>query len=458
MENDEKNIKIEEPTEANSYYDKKPEIGRRGPSKIRQYFSKGMTYFLVVAASIVFYFAFLRFTNISNVFIKVFNVLKPILYGLVIAYLLNPIVKRVEKVLIAPLSGRIKKGETAQKIARGIGIGVALVVLITIVVTLCNMVLPELYFSIRNMIFTVPDQLNEWLHKFNTLERGNSTLGKIASDLLTEGTNYFQTWLSTDLLKQTNILMSNVTVGVLNVVRELLNVVIGLIVSVYVLFSKEVFSQQCKKCVYAFLSPDHANLTLHLTQKSNDIFGGFIIGKIIDSLIIGVLCFISLSILKMPYTVLVSVIVGVTNVIPFFGPYIGAIPSAILIMLDSPIKGVYFIIFIFILQQIDGNIIGPKILGDSTGLSAFWVVFSILLGGGMFGFVGMIMGVPTFAVLYYIIQIIVNQKLEKKKLPTHSENYNQKSYVSHCGTFVGTEEFKNSVTGKEEKDANSSTK
>ena len=164
-------------------------------------------------------------------------------------------------------------------------------------------------------------------------------------------------------------------------------------------------------------------MTLHITKKSNEIFGGFIIGKIIDSAIIGVLCFIALSIMKMPYTLIVSVIVGVTNVIPFFGPYIGAIPSTILI-----------------LQQIDGNIIGPKILGDSTGLSAFWVVFSILLGGGLFGFVGMIMGVPTFAVLYYIAQMFINQKLERKKLPTSSERYGSESYVNDEGEFIECEE------------------
>lgn len=177
-------------------------------------------------------------------------------------------------------------------------------------------------------------------------------------------------------------------------------------------------------------------MLLHLTKKSNEIFGGFIIGKIIDSAIIGVLCFIGLSLIKMPYTLLVSVIVGVTNVIPFFGPYIGAIPSAFLILLSDPKKGLYFIIFILVLQQIDGNVIGPKILGNSTGLSPFWVVFSILIGGGMFGFVGMIMGVPTFAVIYYIISMITSQRLERKNLPLTTVHYGVKSYVNEKGEFI----------------------
>ena len=150
-------------------------------------------------------------------------------------------------------------------------------------------------------------------------------------------------------------------------------------------------------------------------RKSNSIFGGFIIGKIIDSAIIGVLCFIGVSLLNMPYALLVSVFVGVTNVIPYFGPFIGAIPSAILIMIVDPMKGLYFIIFILLLQQLDGNIIGPTILGDSTGLSAFWVLFSILLFGGLFGVVGMIIGVPTFAVFYYVVKLFITQKLEEKK-------------------------------------------
>ena len=211
---------------------------------------------------------------------------------------------------------------------------------------------------------------------------------------------------------------------------------------------------QCRKIVYAFNTPRRANIILHIASKTNKTFSGFIIGKIIDSAIIGVLCFIGLTILKMPYTLLVSVIVGVTNVIPVFGPYIGAIPSTILILLVDPMKGLYFVIFIFLLQQLDGNVIGPMILGDSTGLSAFWVMFAILIGGGLFGLGGMIVGVPTFAVIYYIIKMLIQQKLEQKNLPIETENYNEKNYVGEDGTFVvPTEE----VNEEEIEDADSST-
>lgn len=422
------------------YYANQPTIRDKGPGKLRQQFGRGMTYFLVIAAGIIFYFALLRLTDISDVFMKFFDVLKPIIYGLAIAYLLNPIVKYVEKYLCPFLDKKCPQLKGRRKLARSVGIFVALIILFAVVVTLCNMLIPELYSSIRDMVYTVPSQLNDLMNTIGEMDSYDSTLGRFMKSVVEESTTYVQTWMRTDLLKQTNILMTNLTTGVIAVVRELLNLLIGLIVSIYVLFAKETFSAQTKKIVYAVLKPSQANMVLHLTTKSNEIFGGFIIGKIIDSIIIGILCFLGLSALNMPYTLLVSVIVGVTNVVPFFGPYIGAIPSAVLIMLEDPRLGIYFVIFILILQQLDGNIIGPKILGDSTGLSAFWVVFAILLGGGMFGFVGMILGVPTFAVIYYIVRMLVSHKLEKKSLPVETECYSEMSYVDGQGNFVHAEE------------------
>ena len=276
---------------------------------------------------------------------------------------------------------------------------------------------------------TLPGQLNSGIEAIENLQKEQSTMGLLLGNILNHASETLQNWIQTDLLRQMNIWMTNITTGAMNVLSEVFNFLVGCIVSVYMLFSKELFAAQMKKILYGVMSIEHANMTLHITRKSNEIFGGFIIGKIIDSAIIGVLCFLGLTLLDMPYILLVSVIVGVTNVIPFFGPYIGAIPSAILIALADPIKGIYFLIFILALQQLDGNVIGPKILGDSTGLSAFWVVFSILLGGGLFGFVGMIAGVPTFAVIYYIVKMVVEQKLEKKKMPADTEAYGRVEYL-----------------------------
>ncbi|MDD3402743.1 MAG: AI-2E family transporter [Hespellia sp.] len=429
----------EKKTQPIGYYDKRPEFGKKGPSRIRTHFTRGISYFLVIAAALIFYFLLLRLGEIGSAAKKVVGTLMPVVYGLAIAYVLNPVVMFVEGHISPVLKKKITKEGRAERIARTIGIFAGILLLVFIVVGLFNMIIPELYTSIRGLVVTLPAQITEVIDKINAMNTNDSTLGMFLANVMNQASESLQTWLRTDLMSQTNTLMTNLTAGVINVVSSVFDILIGLIISIYVLFSKEKFSSQCKKIVYALLKPTHANMVLHITQKSNEIFGGFISGKILDSAIIGVLCFAVLSLLHMPYTLLVSVIVGVTNVIPFFGPYIGAVPSALLILLEDPKMGVYFIIFILILQQIDGNIIGPKILGDSTGLSAFWVVFAILLGGGLFGIVGMILGVPTFAVIYYIADMIINHWLEKKNLPTDDDYYGQLSFVDEHGNFVHVE-------------------
>ena len=423
-------------SDENTYYSNSPKIGRKGPSKLRQQFNRGMTYFLVVLVCILFYFAMLRIEAISRVVTMIMDVLKPIIYGCIIAYLLNPIVKTVDNLLVPALEKRMSNKERVRSLSRGAGIFTALVLLVVLIVALCNLMIPELYSSIRNLIITLPGQLNELVNRFSNVTLDDSAMTTVMKAAFKEGTATFQNWLRTDLMDMVNEVMSQLTFGVINLLSELVNALIGVIVSIYVLYGKEKFACQAKKGVYALLTSEHANIVLHLATKTNEIFGGFIIGKMIDSAIIGVLCFFGLSIMNMPYTLLVSVIVGVTNVIPFFGPYIGAVPSAILIMLSDPIKGLYFIIFVLILQQFDGNILGPKILGNSTGLSAFWVIVAILLGGGLFGFLGMLMGVPTFAVLYYIVKLILDNRLEKKKLPADSGYYDTMSYVDNNGKYV----------------------
>ena len=431
-----------------------PAFGGKGPSRIRQSFGRGLTIFLVIAACIILYFAFLRADTLFSVAGTIIEILKPIIYGFAIAYLLNPIVKETDKYLLPVLRKKIKKEKTARQFSRAAGILFALLVLFAVIFALLNMLIPELFHSIRNLMETLPGQLNSGIEAIETLQKEQSTMGLLLGNILNHASETLQNWIQTDLLRQMNIWMTNITTGAMNVLSEVFNFLVGCIVSVYMLFSKELFAAQMKKILYGVMSIEHANMTLHITRKSNEIFGGFIIGKIIDSAIIGVLCFLGLTLLDMPYILLVSVIVGVTNVIPFFGPYIGAIPSAILIALADPIKGIYFLIFILALQQLDGNVIGPKILGDSTGLSAFWVVFSILLGGGLFGFVGMIAGVPTFAVIYYIVKMVVEQKLEKKKMPADTEAYGRVEYLDDNGTF---QYVKDDIKERTE-DADSSTK
>lgn len=401
--------------------------------KLKTYFMKGFTYFLVIVACIMCYFAFLRIDDIAKFLKEVATILQPIIMGLVFAYLLNPMVKMIERNLIPVLDEKIKNEKKVRSLARNIGVFTSILITLAVVVLLLNMVLPELYESIRDMIISLPGQMNDAMEYLEAHAIKDSAISGTLNTVLENAAASLETWLRTDLISQVNQMMSSLTSGVISFFETLFNIVIGLIVSVYVLTSKEKFIGQCKKATYALFQKDRANLILQVTRKSNEIFGGFVIGKIIDSIIIGIICFVVLSLLKMPYTLLVSVVVGVTNVIPFFGPFIGAIPSIILILLAEPIKGLYFMIFILLLQQFDGNILGPKILGNSTGLSAFWVVFSILLGGGMFGFVGMVMGVPTFAVFYYLVEMFLNQKLQKKKLPSSSDAFEKVDYIDEDG-------------------------
>lgn len=444
-----------EEKQSDKKYQKPPVITKRKPSKFKEQVIKSMSMFFVVAACILFYFALLRLSTISKTVRTVLAVLKPVIYGMVIAYLLNPLVKWAERRMMHFLEKHFPKFKKKQAFSRGCGIFVAILLMLVVIVELLNMMIPQLYVSIRDMIFNVPNQLNTFVKAFNKMHSSDTTVGVMLENVMEEATTFIQTWMRTDLMDKVNEWMTQLTAGVVLMVKEIFNFIIGIIVSVYILFSKEKFAKQSKKVIYAIFKPGDANLILHLAGKSNEIFGGFIIGKIIDSAIIGVLCFIGLSIMDMPYTLLVSVVVGVTNVIPFFGPYIGAIPSAVLILLADPIKGLYFLIFILILQQFDGNILGPKILGNSTGLSSFWVVFSILIGGGLFGIAGMILGVPTFAVIYYIVNMLVNNRLKRKKLPTDTSEYDKYGYVDSDGNYIRTD--KNIEDEGENNNADSST-
>ena len=255
-------------------------------------------------------------------------------------------------------------------------------------------------------------QLTEWL-------------GVLGIDL-TEAGDYVESLLSSQILPQVKTYLSyiaSITTGVISAVKMLFNFVIGLIIAIYLLSGKETFVGQGKKLIYTVLPSKYGNVVVRSMRIANQMFGGFVSGKILDSAIIGVICYVGLIILGIPYSLLVAVIVGVTNVVPFFGPFIGAVPSVILIALAEPVKGLYFIIFVLVLQQVDGNIIGPKILGDSTGLSSFWVIFAILVGGGLFGFMGMLLGVPTFAVFYCLLREAAAYILRKRKLPEETVDY-----------------------------------
>lgn len=393
---------------------------------------QAFTIMLIIGIGLLTFFALYRFEAIAGIVGKIFNILAPILYGVAIAYILNPIMMFWEKKFYSLLSKKTTNIEKVQKVSRGLGIFVSLLIAIAVLFVIFYLVLPELISTVYGLIISIPGQLEEFENYLTSIMDSNSEFSALVQPIIASLTDWFEGWLRNDLFNQ----VTGFTTGLFNVVNVLIDIILGFIISVYVLSGKDGFISKSKMIVYACLSRENANAVLDVARKSNIIFSGFISGKLIDSLIIGVLCFIGLSILRMPYVILVSVIVGVTNVIPFFGPYIGAIPSAFLILLVNPIQGLYFIIFILVLQQIDGNIIGPKILGGFTGLSAFWVVFAILLGGGLFGFIGMLLGVPVFAVIYYIAGQIIEHLLSNKSLPVVEESYANLHHIDSDLVFL----------------------
>ena len=390
---------------------------------IRPYLAIGLIAVLVIVISIIVFFSILRYSVVKEYLDKIVYVLQPITIGLVFAYLINPIVKWQEKYLVKFYGKYIKTPKKAKKTARITGIITSIVLVLSIVGLLLYLVIPELYSSIERVVVQLPEQADGVIAWIESYTSSDDVFAAYLESAVDKGFGWLETWIETQILPRIKELLTSVTSGVISFLKLLLNILVGIVVSVYVLMSKELFMAQAKKMVYVVLPIEKGNVLIDIVRKSHEIFGGFISGKIVDSAIIGVLCFLGVSFLKMPYTLLISVIVGVTNVVPFFGPFIGAIPCSILILLIDPLKGLYFIIFVFLLQQLDGNVIGPKILGDSTGLSSFWVIFSIIVAGGLFGFAGMVVGVPAFATLLYLLRRISAFILKRKGLPIESDNY-----------------------------------
>lgn len=397
--------------------------------KYNHYFLWGATAVLTFITCILIFFVLYRFDAVK-VFAKTLSgILTPIIIGIVIAYLVAPIVNFFNRHLYKLLKQCHFSERAGRSTAKGISIFLALTCFVSIVFTVIYLIIPELAKNIMGFVSnseTYFTNLYNWFSRF--IDDKPELLASIYQIMERMATS-LETWITTTLPMQVKDFLSSVTIGIIGAVGLVFDIIVGLIVSVYVLVSKESFVGQAKKIIYVLFRPQQANTIIKTARQSNLIFSGFISGKIIDSLIIGILCFISLTLLKTPYALLVSVIVGTTNIIPFFGPFIGAVPSAVLILLVDPKQCLIFLIFILFLQQLDGNIIGPAILGDSTGLSPFWVVVSILVGGGLFGFIGMVIGVPTFAVFYNIIKNLTEYFLDKKKMPTETVDYCELSFI-----------------------------
>ena len=373
--------------------------------------------FVTFAVSILFFFALYRFEGFAGIWSKLLAAAMPIIMGLVLAYLMNPVMLWLERCFKKLLSKKMKRESKLRKVSRALAITGSVIILVAIISLLIAAIVPSVIVSISGLMKTLPNDVAAFINMIKNGNFGDSKIAELASTGLQNATDYIEDYATEKLIPEAQKYVAQITTGVISVVRGLFNFIIGIIVMVYVMSIQETLAGQSKKIIYAVCKPKTGNIIIETIRKTNEIFGGFISGKIIDSLIIGVIAYF------------VAVIIGVTNVIPVFGPFIGAIPSLLIVVIQSPWHALYLLIFIVVLQQVDGNIIGPKILGSSTGLSTFWVMFAILIGGGMFGFLGMLLGVPTFAVIYYIVKRVVNYALRKKKLPEDTRDYTKTTGV-----------------------------
>lgn len=394
----------------------------------KKYLYWGLTAFFVIVLSISFFVLLFNFKGFCAVLNKINQILMPFIVGFVFAYLLCPIMTFFEKKCLLPLLKKMNVKKINKK-PRVLAITLTILLTLAFFTGLLSMVLPQLKQSIEGIIDNSSLYINNLQKWTDKLLASNETLQKFLTDEFNDINEVSSNWAKNNLLPHMNNILSGLTSGVIDMIVFLKNIFVGLIISIYVLYSKEMFFAQTKKVLYALFPIKGVNRVVEVTRRSHKVFGGFIVGKLIDSLIIGLLCFVGMSIFNMPYPVLISVIIGVTNVIPFFGPFIGAVPSALLILMIDPLTCLYFVIFVLALQQFDGNILGPRILGDSTGLSAFWVIFAILLSGGLFGFIGMVIGVPAFAVIYTLIVEFIEKKLKKHELPVETKVYHKLSSI-----------------------------
>ena len=393
----------------------------RDMERKNHYFSMGVSAFVTAAAVLLFYDTLFG----GKAVLALLETVRPILYGAFIAYLLAPMVNFFERHLFPPHPERERKRSQAMLI-RTVGILLAWLVVWFFFYLLASVLLPELYKSVLQLIANVDkyyQTISGWVTSLsNHLLETNPDLAQQIVEKLGDYFQDFGKWLS-GLLPQLQTVMTTVSGGVWSAVNFLMDLLVGIIASVYLLATKERCAAYGRKLVYSLFPREQVGLVLRGTKRADTIFSGFVRGKLLDSIIIGILCFVCCSILKFPYTPLVSVFVGVTNVIPFFGPFLGAIPSTFLILLVSPRQALYFVIFVLALQQLDGNVIGPKILGNTTGLSSLWVIIAILVGGGFFGVAGMFFGVPVCACLNSLINFFVDARLRKKGLSPDSGEY-----------------------------------
>ena len=398
----------------------------------RKYLYWGITAFCVIAAAILFYMALRFLPDLRRALGKLLKILSPFIWGFVITYLIAPLMRLLERSVFGPLCRRLfakNKKSDGSKLARGLAVLVSELTMVAVLTALVYLILPQLYSSIETIVKNGPDYLRDLSAWVTGLLDNHPEITKYVQEALNTLNTDIMSWVSNKLLPGVGNLVTSLIEGGYVVVQGVYNLLIGIIVSIYLLSDLEHFTAALRKLNYSWFSLETAEKVREAVEFTDRTFMGFISGKLLDSAIIGLICYIVCAILNMPYALLVSVIVGATNIIPFFGPFIGAVPSALIILMVDPLKCLIFIVFIIILQQIDGNFIGPKILGSSIGITSFWVLFAIVVGAGLFGFPGMVLGVPVFVVIYTFLTKRVDERLKKSDLPWETAQYENLDHI-----------------------------
>jgi len=397
----------------------------------KKYLYWGITVFSVIVASLLFYFGLFHMDTLRATIGKINGILSPIIYGAIIAFLLNTTVRFFERKVVFRLLKKwnITITTKIKKITRIFAIFFTVIIFLLGIYAILAMLIPELFASIIQIVENFPGYVStveEWIQN---LLKNNQELQSVSTDFFSTVEKQVQDWMNQELVPGINSFLKSFSTGLYGFFIFMKNFLIGIVVSIYLLYGKENFIARGKQFMYSAFKVRTVNNTIRDLQFINKMFGNYVVGEVIDSIIIGILCYLGMTILNLPYAVLISVIVCVTNIIPFFGPYLGAIPSAFLILIINPWQCLYFIIFILVLQQFDGNFLRPKILGDTTGLSSFLVIVSIIIGGGLFGIFGMFVGVPVCAVICTIMRNRMISRLQKKNLPIKLNHYDNIDHI-----------------------------
>ncbi|MBQ3389578.1 MAG: AI-2E family transporter [Firmicutes bacterium] len=389
-----------------------------------KYFKWGMVIFTPLAAVALLVIFLLKMGIFISAIGALLNAMMPFIYGGILAYILRPIYNGCrgffEKKLI---KWGVKNPRRAVLISRIISVLLSILLLLTVVVGLFIAVIPQLVNSTYELITKVPAYSDHFTDMINNASFMKDEWKLYINDNWDKIMEKIYEWRDARLMPYLQELLVKISAGLVDMAHTLFNLFIGLIVCIYILLSKSTFTAQSKKLLYSLFSKENANTVLDGFRFVDRVFSGFVSGNVIDSAVVGLITFICMSIFHWPYPLLIACLVGVTNLIPFFGPFIGAIPSAVLIFSENPLQALYFIIFIGVLQQVDGNLLKPKIYGSAVDLPSFWTLFAILVGGSLFGIPGLLLGVPVFTVIYTFISWLIDRRLVKKSLSEDTTDY-----------------------------------